>query len=377
MAVTTNLPTNSVLNAGFNPYYLEFSSSVASYDKANVTIKNSIGANITTVELIPDASGNFKYNLSGIVRGTVYEFEQFIEPQYTFPNILTASNALFVDDTISRGYLFEINVYNGTSVVDTLITSIPVYFLKASRQILESADMINYSYNAPSAFMEQLSVNDFQVTCWKGYPIDVQFDSFGSSQQIVFDSLGLIVINSSLPTTLEDRMLRLVLIDSDGNELINLPNTSRYEIANIGASDTFVDIDYRVPKCEGKYFRFTNNNGGQSFWLFTDVYTIEKQRKNKSRVQRNYNDLSIARSRNVSLGNDVNDYLVVTETTSSENDNNMMMALINSPVIELWEGGNKWRRVEMTNNSGGFSSKQTSKQFAFTFDLGIIYNQSY
>ena len=377
MAVTTNLPTNSVLNAGFNPYYLEFSSSVASYDKANVTIKNSIGANITTVELIPDSLGNFKYNLSGIVRGTVYEFEQFIEPQYTFPNILTASNALFVDDTISRGYLFEINVYNGTSVVDTLITSIPVYFLKASRQILESADMINYSYNAPSAYMEQLSVNDFQVTCWKGYPIDVQFDSFGSSQQIVFDSLGLIVINSSLPTTLEDRMLRLVLIDSDGNELINLPNTSRYEIANIGASDTFVDIDYRIPKCEGKYFRFTNNNGGQSFWLFTDVYKIEKQRKNKSRVQRNYNDLSIARSRNVSLGNEVNDYLVVTETTSSESDNNMMKALINSPVIELWEGGNKWRRVEMTNNSGGFSNKQTSKQFAFTFDLGIIYNQSY
>ena len=377
MAVTTNLPTNSVLNAGFNPYYLEFSSSVASYDKANVTIKNSIGANITTVELIPDSLGNFKYNLSGIVRGTVYEFEQFIEPQYTFPNILTASNALFVDDTISRGYLFEINVYNGTSVVDTLITSIPVYFLKASRQILESADMINYSYNAPSAYMEQLSVNDFQVTCWKGYPIDVQFDSFGSSQQIVFDSLGLIVINSSLPTTLEDRMLRLVLIDSDGNELINLPNTSRYEIANIGASDTFVDIDYRIPKCEGKYFRFTNNNGGQSFWLFTDVYTIEKQRKNKSRVQRNYNDLSVSRSRNVSLGNEVNDYLVVTETTSSESDNNMMKALINSPVIELWEGGNKWRRVEMTNNSGGFSNKQTSKQFAFTFDLGIIYNQSY
>jgi hypothetical protein len=377
MAITTNLPNDSRLIAGFNPYYLDFSSSVASYDKANVTIKNSIGVDITTVELIPDASGNFKYNLSGIVRGTVYEFEQFIEPQYTFPSILTASSALFVDDTISRGYLFEINVYNGTAVVDTLITSIPVYFLKASRQILESADMIDYSYNAPSAYMEQLSVNDFQVTCWKGYPIDVQFDSFGSSQQIVFDSLGLIVINSSLPTTLEDRMLRLVLIDSDGNELINLSNTSRYEIANIGASDTFVDIDYRVPKCEGKYFRFTNSNGGQSFWLFTDVYTIEKQRKNKSRVQRNYNDLSIARSRNVSLGNEVNDYLVVTETTSSESDNNMMTALINSPVIELWEGGNKWRRVEMTNNSGGFSSKQISKQFSFTFDLGIIYNQSY
>lgn len=377
MAITTNLPSDSKLIAGFNPYYLEFSSSVVSYDKANVTIKDATGVDITTVELIPDASGNFKYNLSGIVRGTVYEFEQFIEPQYTFPTILTASNALFVDDTISKGYLFEINIYTGTSVVDTLITSIPVYFLKASRQILESPEMIDYSYNAPSSFMEQLSVNDFQLTCWKGYPIDVQFDSFGSSQQIVFDSLGLIVINSSLTTTLEDRMLRLVLIDSDGNELINLSNTSRYEIANIGASDTFVDIDYRTPSCEGKYFRFTNSNGGQSFWLFTDVYTIEKQRKNKSRVQRNYNDLEGARSRNVSLGNEINDYLVVSETTSSENDNNMMKALINSPVIELWEGGNNWRRVEMTNNSGGFSNKTTSKQFSFTFDLGVIYNQSY
>lgn len=377
MAITTNLSTNSVLNSAFNPYYLEFSSSVVGYDKANVTIKNITGANITTVELIPDSSGDFKYNLSGIVRGTVYEYDQFIEPQYTFPDISTPSNALFVDDTISKGYLFEINVYNGTSVVDTLITSIPVYFLKASRQILESAEMIHYSYNAPSAFTEQLSVNNFQVTCWKGYPIDIQFDSFNSSQQVLTDDASSIIINSFLSTSLENRMLRLVLIDSDGNELTNLSTSSGYEMRGFGASDTFFNVDYRSPKCEGKYFRFTNNNGGQSFWLFTDVYTIEKQRKNKSRVQRNYNDLATARSRNVSLGNEINDYLIVSETTSSELDNNMMKALINSPVIELWEGGNKWRRVEMTNNSGSFNNKGTTKQFSFTFDLGVIYNQSY
>ena len=111
--------------------------------------------------------------------------------------------------------------------------------------------------------------------------------------------------------------------------------------------------------------------------MFTDVYSIEKQRKNKSRVQRNYNDLLTARSKNISLGNDINDYLVVNETTSSEQENNMMKSLINSPVIELWKGGNQWQRVEMTNNSGSFSNKTTSKQFSFTFDLGIINNQSY
>jgi len=376
MAITTNLPTDERLIAGFNPYYLEFSSSVASYDKANITIKDVTGAGITTVELIPDSSGNFKYNLSGIVRGTVYEFEQFIEPQYTFPSLLTASNGLFVDDTISRGYLFEINIYNGVSVVDTLITSIPVYFLKASRQVLESADMLEYSYNAPSAFMEQLSVNDFSLICWKGYPIDVQFDSLDSSQQIVISDTST-VINVSLSTTEENRMLRLALIDSEGNEMTDLQTTSKYDIANIGASDTIVNVDYRIPKCEGKYFRFTNRNGGQSFWLFTDVYNVEKQRKNKSRVQRNYNDLDTARSRNISLGNDITNFLIVNETTTSEEENNMMKGLIDSPVIELWEGGNKWRRVEMTNNSGSFNNKGTSKQFSFTFDLGTIYNQSY
>ena len=377
MAITTNLPTDERLIAGFNPYYLEFSSSVGSYDKANLTIKNVTGVDISTVELIPDAVGNFKYNLSGIVRGTVYEFEQFIEPQYTFPSITTPNNALFSDSTISRGYLFEINVYSGASVVDTLITSIPVYFLKASRQILESPEMIEYSYNSPSAFTEQLSVNDFQVTCWKGYPIDIQFDALNSSQQVIFDETSSIVVNATVTTTLENRMLRLVLIDSAGVELTSLSSTLNYDIANIGSGDSFVEIDYRIPSCEGKYFRFTNSNGGQSFWLFTDVYTLEKQRKNKSRVQRNYNDLQTARSRNVSLGNEINDYLIVNETTSSELDNNMMKALINSPVIELWEGGDNWRRVEMTNNSGSFNNKGTSKLFSFTFDLGVIYNQSY
>ena len=377
MAVTTNLPSDNRLIAGFNPYYLEFSSSIASYDKANLTIKNVSGTNITTVELIPDALGVFKYNLSGIVRGTVYEFEQFIEPQYNFPSLLTVSNGLFVDDTITKGYLFEINIYNSSVVVDTLITSIPVYFLKASRQILQSSDMIEYSYNTPSAFMEQLSVNDFSLICWKGYPIDIQFDSFNSTQQLINDDLSNTIINKSLTTSEENRMLRLVLIDSDGNEITNLSTTINYEIISIGSNDSLVNIDYRIPNCEGKYFRFTNSNGGQSFWLFTDVYSIEKQRKNKSRVQRNYNDLLTARSKNISLGNDINDYLVVNETTSSEQENNMMKSLINSPVIELWKGGNQWQRVEMTNNSGSFSNKTTSKLFSFTFDLGIINNQSY
>jgi len=377
MAITTNLPTDSRLIAGFNPYYLEFSSSVLSYYKGSVTIKNATGITIATVELIPDSSGLFKYNLSGFVRGSVYEFEQFIEPQYLFPNISTPANALFVDDTISRGYTFEINVYNGGLIVDTLVTSIPVYFLKASRQILESAEMINYSYTAPLAYELQLSVNDYSVICWKGYPIDVQFDSFNSSQQIVLDDSSTTIVNKALSTNEENRMLRLILIDGVGNELTSLSSTSSYEIINVGAADTLFNVDYRIPTCEGKYFRFTNSNGGQSFWLFTDVYSIEKQRKNKSRVQRNYNDLLTARSRNVSLGNDINDYLVVSETTSSDEENKIMKSLINSPVIELWQGGDKWQRVEMTNNSGGFSNKTTSKQFSFTFDLGVIYNQSY
>ena len=376
MAITTNLPTDSRLIASFNPYYLEFSSSVTSYDKANVVVKNSTGVDISTIELIPDASGNFRLNLSGIVRGTVYEFENFIEPQYTFPNISTPSNALFVDNTISRGYLFEIVVYDAGTSVDVLNTSVPVYFLKASRQVLESTDMLEYSTVTPNPFEKPLTVNDYQVTVWSGYPLDVQFDALSSSQQLIVSQTGL-VLNVALSTTLENRMLRLCLIDDLGNELTDLSTTSLYDIANIGSSDVNLSIDYRIPKCEGKYFRFTNTNGGQSFWLFTDVYNIEKSRKNGKRVQRNFNDLESARSRNVSLGNEVTNYLIVSETTTSENDNNLMKALIDSPVIELWEGGNNWRRVEMTNNSGSFNNKRTSKQFSFTFDLGIIYNQSY
>lgn len=376
MAITTNLPTDSRLIAGFNPYYLEFSSSVTTYDKANVVVKNSTGVDISTIELIPDASGNFRLNLSGIVRGTVYEFENFIEPQYTFPNIATPSNALFVDNTISRGYLFEIVVYDAGTSVDVLNTSVPVYFLKASRQVLESADMLEYSTVTPNPFEKPLTVNDYQVTVWSGYPLDVQFDGLSSSQQFIISQTGL-VLNVALGTALEDRMLRLCLIDDSGNEFTDLSTTSFYDIANIGSSDVNLTIDYRIPTCEGKYFRFTNSNGGQSFWLFTDVYTIDKQRKNGKRVQRNFNELDTSRSRNVSLGNEVTNFLIVTEKTSSEEDNNMMTELINSTVIELWEGGNKWRRVEMTNNSGSVTNKSVSRNFSFTFELGTIYNQSY
>ena len=367
MAITTNLPTDSRLIAGFNPYYLEFSSSVTTYDKANVVVKNSTGVDISTIELIPDANGNFRLNLSGIVRGTVYEFENFIEPQYTFPNIATPSNALFVDNTISRGYLFEIVVYDAGTSVDILNTSVPVYFLKASRQVLESADMLEYSTVTPNPFEKPLTVNDYQVTVWSGYPLDVQFDALFSSQQFIISQTGL-VLNVALGTALEDRMLRLCLIDDSGNEFTDLSTTSFYDIANIGSSDVNLTIDYRVPTCEGKYFRFTNSNGGQSFWLFTDVYTIDKQRKNGKRVQRNFNELDTSRSRNVSLGNEVTNFLIVSEKTSSEEDNNMMTELINSTVIELWEGGNKWRRVEMTNNSGSVTNKSVSRNFSFTFE---------
>lgn len=372
MAININIPTTSTLIAGFSPYYLEFDSSVSNYTRADLFIKDASFNLITSVSLLPDSNGDFKYNLSGVVKATVREYNDFLEPQYHFPNISNPANALFVDNTIARSYVFSINVYNGTTLVDSLVNSVPFYFIKASRQILENPLMNDFSTSSLLPFIKPLLVNDYKVICWKGYPIDVQFDALGSTAQSVVSGS-----NYNINASAEDRMLRFCLIDSLGNEYTNLSTTANYEIQLNTSLDIAFIIDYRVPTCEGKYFRFTNINGGQEYWLFDNVSIIEPQRQNKSRVQRNYNNLTTARSRDVSLGNEVTKYLLTTYTTNSEEENRVLTALIDSPIIELWEGGNQWRRVELTNSNGSVSSKQVSTNFSFTFDLGKIYNQSY
>lgn len=385
MAITiTGIPANDELIAGFNPFFIEFETDVV---PTPVRAELSIGvpwlSQTIVIEVTPSNNNIFKFNYQSVVRDLVRESDKYLETQYTYPDISTLSNALFVDDNISTLLSLTIVIYDSTgAIIDN--TTVPsgqdMYFLKASRQVLESPVMSDYSSTVGiGGGFENFLNSSSTVKVWEGFPIDVQFDALDSTLQTI--QLNGVLFNSAITCDLENRMLRLVLIDALGNELTGLnDNTNNNIEVNLNPSiiDVFISVNYNAVSCpeDSKYIRWKNLNGGESFWLFEDVYTIEKQRRNKKRINRNHTDLETARSRNLSLGNDTTEIMIVSQITTEQFENDILHSLISSPVIELYEGDNKWRRIELISHDGVDSSKETNTNFRFNFDIGTLYNQA-
>ena len=145
-----------------------------------------------------------------------------------------------------------------------------------------------------------------------------------------------------------------------------------------GNRGLFSKIDYRIPidaDCS-KYFRFTNINGGQAFFLFENAYQTEVSRKNLDSINRRFNSLESASSRIVSTGNTTRYSLICHHQATNKIDNDYLQSMVLSPIIELWLGGDKWQRVNLIRSDADIDSQTENKNYSFSFDLGIKYNQS-
>ena len=389
MAITTtgdlsfaNVNVDQLISA-FNPCILEFSTNISGAVRAAVEVYPKGGVAGSSQNITPNSTGSFYFDFSGILRNLLSESDNYLEPQYSFPDNTTITNSLFSDDTIASGVEWGVNIYDVNNNVIDSFSSSGYYFMKASTQVGNSPVMNLQSAAVGSgiAYFNSLNLSDEGVIAYKGFPIDIQFDSLNSFgmdvyvQNLRFSRIGYV-------SNENNRMFRQCLIDSNGVELtgISLNGSNQLDIEVFGGGNRTVSskIDYRTPsnpECS-KYFRFTNINGGQSFFLFENAYQTEVSRKNLDNINRRFNSLETASSRTISTGNTTRYSLICHHQATNQIDNDYLQAMVLSPIIELWLGGNKWQRVNLINSDADLDSQTNNKNYSFSFDLGIKYNQS-
>ena len=390
MAITTtgdlsfaNLTADQLISA-FNPCILEFSTDVSGAVRATVEVYPLAESASSSQNITPSSTGSFYFDFSGILRNLLAESDSYLEPQYSFPDNTTIANSLFSDNTIASGVEFEVKIYDVNNNVIDLFGSSGYYFLKASTQVGNSPVMNLESAAVGSgiAFFNSLNLSDEGVIVYKGFPIDVQFDSLNSTSMDIYVDNNLKFSKSGYSSVEIDRMFRQCLIDINGIELSGVSsiggNDLSIELIGGGNRTVKSNIDYRTPQCpeDSKYFRFTNINGGQSFFLFENAYQTEVSRKNLDNINRRFNSLETASSRIISTGNTTRYSLICHHQATNQIDNDYLQAMVLSPIIELWLGGNKWQRVNLINSDADVDSKTNNKNYSFSFDLGIKYNQS-
>ena len=390
MAITTtgdlsfaNITADQLISA-FNPCILEFSTDVSGAVRATVEVYPLAESPLSSQNITPSSTGAFYFDFSGILRNLLSESDNYLEPQYLFPDNTTIANSLFSDNSIASGVEWAVNIYDVNNNVIDSFGSGGYYFLKASNQVGNSPVMSLESAAVGSglSFFNSLNLTTEGVIAYQGFPIDVQFDSLNSTSMDVYVESSLKFSKSGYSSVEIDRMFRQCLIDANGVELSGISsngsNLLNIELTGGGNRIVKSNIDYRVPSnpdCS-KYFRFTNINGGQSFFLFENAYQTEVSRKNLDSINRRFNSLETASSRIISTGNTTRYSLICHHQATNKIDNDYLQAMVLSPIIELWLGGDKWQRVNVINSDADIDSQTSNKNYSFSFDLGIKYNQS-
>ena len=379
----TNVNSNQLISA-FNPCILEFSTDVTSAVRATVEVYNIGGAASSTQNLTPSGLGVFYFDFSGILKNILSEADNYLEPQYNSPDITTVANSLFSDNSIASGAEWNISIYdNENNVVDTAGSG-GYYFMKASTQVGSSPIMstVSSTVGTGASYFECLNHSNEGVIVYKGFPIDIQFDALNSTSIAVSVGNVLKLTKSIGASDENNRMFRQFLIDSNGVELSGMSDNTMNDLyiqtTGGGARALFSKIDYRAPldaDCS-KYFRFTNINGGQGFFLFENAYQTEVSRRNLDSINRRFNSLETASSRIVSTGNTTRYSLICHHQATNKIDNDYLQAMVLSPIIELWLGGDKWQRVNLINSDADLDSQTENKNYSLSFDLGVKYNQS-
>ena len=379
----TNVNSDQLISA-FNPCILEFSTDVAGAVRATVEVYNIGSVAGSSQNLTPSGLGVFYFDFSGILKNILGEADNYLEPQYNFPNNTTIANSLFSDNTIASGAEWNISIYdNQNNVIDTAGSG-GYYFMKASTQVGSSPVMSEESaaVGTGAAYFNSLNHSNEGVIAYKGFPIDIQFDSLNSTSMSVYVGNVLKFTKSGYLSYENNRMFRQCLIDSNGVELNGLSDNTSNNLYTVltggGNKGFFSSVDYRTPLDPDccKYFRFTNINGGQGFFLFENAYQTEVSRRNLDSINRRFNSLETASSRTVSTGNTTRYSLICHHQATNKIDNDYLQAMVLSPIIELWLGGDKWQRVNLISSDADLDSQTENKNYSLSFDLGVKYNQS-
>lgn len=360
-----------------NNNIIEFSSDSA------LTIRDciiTVGTNIVT--LYPNPYGVFYYNFNEIVASLINS------NNYTDDLNADVSVSYFYD-WVSRNYLsldvdISINFTNDTSDQDS----------KTLQFLLSSVNLRDYNNRFPFTIgIDQINLmlplvnsanNKYYAKYFNGYPFDVtvyrdkntaldmDIDNLTNAQNITYDSI-------------EAELFRFVFSDGrtdtsleDVFPLITGLNNIRFRLD--GSDDKFLELE-KQEGCNGVYLKWLNNNGGYSYWLFTNN-AGRRGYKERGYINNDFENIGDTVSQDISLGLDSKDALTVYDSNLNENQKNLIATILDSPKVYLFTGApfsqnnfNDW--MEVKNKTRRYDLKQVKRDLyniSLSFELPNNYN---
>lgn len=367
--------------------YMAFNNLIIRYGTTTTTtpVRSEItGLTADAITLYPGPDGRFFFNFRPYVSALIntHNFEDTVQPQIdsTLPDtfVYNVANRVF----LQRPVLIKVYVTDGA---DPETHSVTLSWLAGVQQLGDPFVFNSGDTYILSPFMAG-TTNSYYLKYWQGYPFDIPFFASISGLTIKnetnlleqeFPSLGgygtrLFVSDGRTDESLED----LLPLAVGYNRL----RIKRYE--DDSDKDPFIHIE-KMPYSCGVYLKWLNAQGGYSYWLFEDTYSIDRATKSLGELDRDNANLGDTFARTTQIGKESADTLKVVAELLTENESRIVQGILDSPKIYLFTGKpyaqssyRHWVEVTLKTTSARIKNpREPLTNFAFDIELPVRYAQ--
>jgi hypothetical protein len=229
------------------------------------------------------------------------------------------------------------------------------------------------------------AANVHYLKYWVGYPFDISFYSIPGTLNITNQAN---LLSQNIP--LADGGTRLFFGDGRTDETLEdlLPLNDGFNTLKLlrdGDTDTqsqFIHIE-KEANCSGVYLKWFNAQGGYSYWLFENTYSIDRNAKTLGELDRDFENLPNSSGRSIQTGRQSQDTLKIVAELLTPAQRDIVQNLLESPKVYLFTGlpysrssYQDWIEVSVKTTSARIrNARETLTNFAFDIELPERFTQ--
>lgn len=195
------------------------------------------------------------------------------------------------------------------------------------------------------------TANTYYAKYSDGFPFDISFLNNNDIELVNTSNLTFAIFPRVAQHT------RVFFCDGDATETISDLITIASGMNVLGYEDKFIRLE-SDQHCDGVYFKWFNNYGGYSYWLFPKFDQRTKSIRNVGEINTNFENLSDTFSQSAQLGNNATNRLVVSSDKLTEEQFNLLVTILTSPKVFLFTGErfdrasfNDWMEVRIATSN--------------------------
>lgn len=365
------------LRTAFNNDVVRFYTDVSTQPNyADVTLGSG-----PTVRLYPAPDGRFYFNFKPYVAALINtsNFDDTLATSLDVTNVASfalpaPAAALRLDVTFAVNTAQDVN----DTVTHTLNWLSAAQQLGSYRPLAVDALHVLTPHRTDAA-------NGHYLKYWVGYPFDVSLYSPGGTLKITNKTN---LLWQDIP--LADGGTRLFLGDGRTDETLEdlLPLNDGYNVLKLlRTGDTLTKTQFisleKEANCSGVYLKWLNAQGGYSYWLFADTYSIDRSAKTLGELDRDFENLQDSAARTIQTGRQVQDTLKIVAELLTPAQRDLVQNVLESPKVYLFTGKpysrssyRDWIEVSVKTSSARIrNARETLTNFAFDIELPERFTQ--